>query len=411
MVAVSPFMMLAVVTDPPCDPADLPGGPLARASGESAQASRGPSAIASAGSTVVSTDLAESRETSGTVRPTRVVMAFAALALMTLGEVRLLDRLLYRNAVELDFVASNMAAIRAGRPAFRAWQHRILAPALIAQVSNITGSHLESVKLFSNLMWGAANLLLFWIMRRKGANLPRSVLAVAVFGFVHLLILYKLEYPWDGIDVLLFLVCGYWAARQGSLLWLTPILLIGTFNHETVLYVPAWYLLSTLDPARRSRRLRQDVIAAALGSIVIVTAIAACRHFLFVGGPDFGPAFGPESPGQTFEAPTPFVSNNIHIRHNLQQLLVEDWRHGRAFMNAGIVAALLSLIALGLKAFTRDITALAWSALVVATIFCFGYQSETRLYLPLVAFWFAYAFPSTPFASEAAHHRPRRNRP
>jgi hypothetical protein len=315
----------------------------------------------------------------------RIVIAFVALALMTLGEVRLLERLLYGNRVELDFVARNMAAIRVGRPTFKAWQHRIVAPGLIASINPVTGGYLESVKLLSNLLLAGANLLLFLIMRRKGGNLLASVLAVAVFGFVRLLTLYKVDYPWDGIDVLLFLVFGYWVARAGSFLALTPILLVGTFNHETVLYVPVWYLLCRLDPARRSVGLRKDVRAAALGLVVMGASIFALRHFLYQGPPGLS--------GQAFDVPIPIVTNILHLRHNLRQLFVDDWTHGRAFMNAGIVSALLLLIMLGAKTFVCDITALTWSGFVVATIFCFGYQSETRLYLPLVAFWFAYAFP------------------
>jgi iron-sulfur cluster assembly accessory protein len=126
------------------------------------------------------------------VRP--VVFAFLLLALMTLGELRLRDRLLYANRVEFDFVAFNVAAIRDGRPVFKAWQHRVLSPVAVWAIGRLAGRDPQAIKVFCNLMIATANLLLFSIIRRRGGNLVQSLVGVAVFGFGRLLLAYKLEY-------------------------------------------------------------------------------------------------------------------------------------------------------------------------------------------------------------------------
>jgi hypothetical protein len=214
--------------------------------------------------------------------------------------------------------------------------------------------------------------------RRSTANKSRfaALVGVACFGFAHLVTAYKLEYPWDGIDVLLFMTFGYVAARGGSLLALAPLLLLGAFNHETILYVPLWY---ALPPSSKKQRGMAIAAAALLGGTIWLL-----RHLFYRGRPDL--------PGQVFEEVTPILSNHLHVQHNLQQLFVSNWGEGRAHLSVAILAAIALFTWQLARAATRR--GAIWSLGVIASIVAFGYTNETRHYLPLLAFWFAYAWPT-----------------
>jgi hypothetical protein len=91
------------------------------------------------------------------------------------------------------------------------------------------------------------------------------------------------------------------------------------------------------------------------------------------------------------EASTPVLSNQFHLGHNLGQFFIHNWAGGRAFISLGLSSVLITLAACRRHAEYR--VAAWWSMSVIGTIFCFGYVNETRLYLGLLVFWFAYAWP------------------
>jgi hypothetical protein len=314
----------------------------------------------------------------------RLLLAcYALLGWLTLAEHHVFDRLLFQQPVNYEFVLANVQGVLTGTPVSKSWQHRFLAPAGVLALEALAKSRLEALELFSGLMALAANLLLFGLMRHKGASLFQSLAAVVGFGLAHLLLTYKLEYPWDGVDILLFLAFGYWTSKRGPILALAPLLLIGMLNHETVLYMPLFYLLSLLDRASSHASKKKDALLALLFSLVLGAGIFYLRERFYLRSPNL--------PGSTVEPVTPLISNHLHVMHNLRQLLVADWKEGRAFISSGFLAAIALLLTLVAK--RAQTTAALWSLCVMATIVCFGYINETRHYLMLVAFWFTYALP------------------
>jgi hypothetical protein len=305
-----------------------------------------------------------------------LAVALAAVALVSLGEIKLRERLLYADASEMEFVRANVAGILEGRPVSKGWQHRVVAPLAVAALTRVTGSDLAAIRLLEDLLVAAANLLLFVLVRRRGCRRVDACLTVALFGFAQLLLIYRLEYPWDGVDVLIFMAFGAAAARGRGLVSLWPLLLVGTLNHETVLYLPLWYVVA----GPRRARLRAAATGVALGAAILVL-----RQALYRGRPNF--------PADSFGPALPLIANQGHLLHNLGEALVDDWRSGRIF----IAGTLLGAIALFVHRARRgvDATAAIWSLLVIATVFCFGYINETRLYLPLLGFWATYLPPGS----------------
>jgi hypothetical protein len=311
----------------------------------------------------------------------RRTLAGLLLVLLTLGEVRVFERLLYVDPVQYGFVLVNVEGVLTGTPVSKSWQQRVLTPLGVRALDRVTHERMASLKLFGALLLGVTNLALFWIARRRGNTRGAALGFAAAFGFSHLLLLYKLEYPWDWLDILLFLAFGAAAARGKSLLHSWPWLALGTLNHETILYVPLWYLLEPL--AAPPRDVKKTLLSALAALAGMIGAIMALRSWLYVGRPAL--------PADNFEVATPLIENHWHVWHNLQQWLWFDWREGRSF-----IAASLTLCAAWLFWQLRRPElrrAAAWSLCVLASIVCFGYVNETRHYLLLAAFWFAYRCP------------------
>jgi hypothetical protein len=304
-------------------------------------------------------------------RVRRFAFSVAFLSWLSLAEWRIFERLLYSDSASVNFVVESVRGVLAGTPVSKSWQHRFVGPLL---VSALGGARLEALERFGGLTLLSANLLLFVLLRRRVATVAPPMLGVVSLGLAHFILAYKLEYPWDGIDQLIFLAFGSWAAQNGRLFPLIPLFLVGTFNHETVLYLPLWYVLS----ADRTQQVAAMGSAVAIGGVILETRAAFYR-----GQPDL--------PGQVFEPPSPIIGNHLHVLHNVRALFVDNWLAGRAHISIALFAAIAGFLWLALRAETRR--AAVWSLLVLATIFGFGYVNETRQYLVLVAFWVAYAWP------------------
>jgi hypothetical protein len=304
----------------------------------------------------------------------RRAAAWAALLLLTLGQWRLMDRVLWDGhggGGDEAFVLAGVDGVLAGRPVSPSWAQRLAGPAAVAGLAHLTGGDRRRALIgFTDAMVLAANLLLFALVRRRGHDEVAALTRVALFALLRALLLYRLEYPWDELDVLLFLTFGDYARRDGPAWRLWPLLLVGLFNHETILYVPLWYLLA---PGRR-----RDFAAAGVATALLAGAIWLVRAHCYLGRPDL--------PAALFEPSLPGVANHLHVAHNLDQWLVHDWREGRVFIAATFTAAVL-LLAARLRRHTRSSL---WTLAVLASIVAFGYVNETRHYLLLLAFWVAY---------------------
>jgi hypothetical protein len=248
-----------------------------------------------------------------------------------------------------------------------------VGPLLVSGLGSLTHDPLAALKLFHAIMLFVANLFLFWLLRRRG--LCQAMLAVVIFGFAHLLLLYRLEYPWDWIDMVIFLGFGVWTARGGGMLPLVPLLVLGALNHETILYVPLWYLLS---------RERKSWLSGAVAALAVGGVMIAMRALFYKGQPNL--------PGQVYEQLTPIISNHIHVWHNLSVLFYWNWIVGRIHLSVLLLGAMALLGWLATRPQHRR--AAVWSLVVIATVICFGYTNETRHYLTLIAFWVTYAWPS-----------------
>lgn len=296
---------------------------------------------------------------------------------VSIVEWTVLERL-YADAASRAFVVESVRGVLAGTPVSRSWQHRFVAPLFVSLLGGDLDAALERARLVLLL---ASNGLLSWLALRRG-SWTRALGVVAVYVAGRLLLAYKLEYGWDGVDQLLFLGFGALAAEERGVGSAWPLLALGAVNHETIFYAPLWYLLSF----ERAR-----VRDGALASLAIGAAVLGLRQAFYRGRPSL--------PGQTFEEGLPLVDNHLHVAHNLRQLFVEDWTSGRAHVALGFFGAVAAFAWMCARPSLRR--GGAWSLVVLATIVCFGYVNETRHYLVLLAFWCAYAATKAPRRSPA----------
>jgi hypothetical protein len=314
----------------------------------------------------------------------RGIGAALLLALLSLVECQFIVGALLRKRDQVEFVLANVEGILTGNAVWKSSQHRLLGPALLRALEGLTDDPVRALGWFLGLAIFAENLLLWRILRGKQSSHGVAIAGVVAFGLVHFLSLYKLEYPWDSIDVLLFTGFGYWASQQARLGALSPLMLIGLFNHETVLYIPLWCALAVTDRALPSARRQRELLLGVTAFVACFAGILALRELLYVAPGAL--------PRRAAESVTPWLENPFHLRHNLTQFWLKNWAAGRAWISLSLLLTLLALAALLRSA--RWARAALWSLLVLLTVFCFGYVNETRLYLPLIAFWFGYRGPA-----------------
>lgn len=305
------------------------------------------------------------------------------LVLLTWGEVHVFDRLFFRVPDDYGFVLESVRGVLSGTPVFKSWQHRLVGPWAVQGLVMLLGDPLRALRVFLSCATLGANALLYFLTRKRGATRMETWLWLGAFGLARAVLAFRLEYPWDEIDVIVFLAVGHLASGDRPLSSFLPLCAAATLNHETVLYVPLWSALSALEEERAPSERRHTLLLATATAAVIGVTTLLLRRALYIGHPTLA--------GATFEPLTPGIDNPSHIAHNLRQLLAADWIAGRAFIAASVLAAIAffwSMIAA-----RRHVTAARWSLSVIATIVAFGYVNETRHYLPLLAFWFGYGKP------------------
>lgn len=328
-------------------------------------------------------------------KSTLLIIAILIILLLSLGQYRLSERLLFASEYHTNFVLLNVEGVVSGQPAGRVFQNRLLGPYLVMGLAQLLDrSLLFALKLYTLIMTVLANLLLgtlIYLRLREHADehaekraVVLAVTAVALFVLLRLLYLYLLEYPWDLIDALIFMLFGYWAARRQPR-WLLPLLfLVSLFNRETCLFLLLWFVLEAL--FGRKTGLVVDSTSGRVDWRQLLTAVfLLLATLLFIYGMREWLFIAPTAvAGVDLDAAQ--LGNNWNLTHNVNQFLRINWQSSLLFVNASLITAVLLLV----LAFKRFPVAALWTACWLASIFAVGFINETRLYTPLFAFWLVY---------------------
>lgn len=172
------------------------------------------------------------------------------ILIISLFEIRLINtpiNLLYKEGL---WDCSNAAeGIIRGTPQWRATQNRILGPAVVSLISNITG--LTFFNSYLIVIWSLlifANVLSFKIFltltKDKKIALNYSFLFAVLFLFIQDV---RCVYIWDFIDLIVFILFAYGVFNKIKLRYLVILFLVCLLNKESALFISLWIFMDSFN--------------------------------------------------------------------------------------------------------------------------------------------------------------------
>ena len=273
--------------------------------------------------------------------------------------------------------------VLSGTPDWLAYQNRLLAPWLISLISLAGFSAVSSLKVFVLLAVIAEFLLLFFLLKRSGAEDRESFGGVLAFSLLFLFIQGFSLYPWDFLDLLFFSLFGWGVFQRKSPLFFIILFLVTITNRESGLFIGLYLLLDgfEFDPAASlGKKLRVASKQKLIAGIVLIGLgilyVSTIRNLLFIS-----------QPGGFLDNKHAAFGNHINVIKNLRILLVENFA-GNNILN--------SVFLLGSLGYAFSFLRREWKAVLVylvmtSSVLVFGLVNESRLYaflLPFLIFFY-----------------------
>ena len=315
-------------------------------------------------------------------RPEHHLFALAVIVLLALWQFQIFSTTWFEDESFYGFVIENIEGVLERQPTGRVFQNRLLAPAIVSGVAALF--EIDLLLAYQGFIRSSliiTNLLLYSLIWLKWQHLPSALLAVLTFSVARFLLLYRLEYPWDQLDIILFMLFAYWAFKNSSWWWLIPIYVLALFNRESVLYIALWLLLSQIWNIQFGLINWKKFTLFLFIFGLTAGAIFAIREILFLGPPN----------GTTFtDFDKPLIGNHWNLAHNWEKFTNLNWQSDMYLVSLTLGGCILIL---GWLLWNGKMPAF-WSLCILATIFAFGFINETRNYLGLTSFWFVYGWPN-----------------
>jgi hypothetical protein len=267
-----------------------------------------------------------------------------------------------------------------GHPHWIFFQSRLLGPYCVKFISLFVGDFLVAHSVFVILMITVSGILIFLLVHRESGR------DAAWSAFFLLSLLFALcnnkrwLYAWDYWDVILFLLFTYFVLSEKDLVWFLALFSIAIFNRESAFYIAFWMML---DPVvkhfvrKNSSQFNWKMFISGVGAAAAgLLIVASLRHLLLVE--ETMVKFSDRAPESHFHfqlwgsityvksvilTPTPDLVIPVFLLTVLMLALLVAWRDPRRFAALGLTYGALT-----------------------ASIFLFGFLSETRLMLELVPF-------------------------
>lgn len=272
-----------------------------------------------------------------------------------------------------------------GRPHWRVYQSRVLGPALVDGLSQITHDAGRAYMVFSVIALTIAGYLAWWLGRQIGGTTVAALLGFSLFemGFAFLLTAPWL-YAWDYIGVIIFLVFVDFVRAGKNWRWFVGLFAVAIFNRESAEFIALWMMLEP--PIRWWLARRDDTSPKRFDGAMTVAGFAcfiaglgiveALRRALLIE--EIGPKLFPQSALGS--------GPNFHFR--LFENLAAVTGAAGNLQNLVVVYFLLFLAGLIVTLALRDPA--RWLSLslvhlaLLASILVFGAVFETRLYVEFI---------------------------
>jgi len=278
-----------------------------------------------------------------------------------------------------------------GTPHWRTTQNRILGPAVVGLISNITGSPFFNC--YRSVIWSLlifANFLSFVLFlsltKDKKQALKYSFLFAVLFLFIQNR---DWLFIWDFIDLIVFLLFAYGIFNTIKLHYLVILFVVCLLNKENALYIGLWIFMDSFNfhnkiPTKLVdiiRRTNLNYCKLILGSLLIVGGMIYAkliRDALFVQSmlPGVGYDLDHALWGQHFQA-TPNLYALVKITINF---------HFIEFVVPVILFIVPLYFIYKMKINELSIKVMFLFLFMVITIFVFGNITETRIFCILIPF-------------------------
>ena len=281
--------------------------------------------------------------------------------------------------------------VLAGKPHWRQFQARVLAPFLINVISPVFPSFYAAHVCFSIVTLAVMGYLAWRLGWRVGANLGAAMLALFVFetSFFFLLAPPWL-YAWDYLDIIVFLVFVDFVVAGKSWPWFVGLLAIGIFSRETAAFIAVWMIFEALSrwyfarrPGGSGERIDRAMLIAGIVSLVLSAAIVegVTRALLIE---EVGPKIFKDVAGEGGQIYALRIVQNFHIA--IDSLTVFQYQMPFAILIYVGVTLILALSVM--RADRQRYFALGLTYIVhIAVTLVLGILTETRIFveqIPLV---------------------------
>lgn len=298
---------------------------------------------------------------------------------MSLLLVALIARLQFNNWAiahhdNLQYLVDAAQGVLQGTPHWRAFQNRLLSPALVHMLGWVSS---QPLLLFTQLWMLALNLSLFWMVRHLTRSHLLGLLAVVCAALLWILEPHNSSYTWDLTEAACLLVLAFFATRPVPPAWMFALFTVAAFNRESAVFIGLYLIvcglmMRTYKQAQASRTMVWGVALASVSVVLTEVLRKALFNYSALTG------VGHDAAHAVFE-------NHIHLASNVQ--LLKTLLHQASpllFILALYGMSLLVVIQRGLaRQDARLIGAGVSLAAYLASLGVFGVLDELRLYQPL----------------------------
>jgi hypothetical protein len=309
-------------------------------------------------------------------------LGFAALATaLALAQFRLIMFVLGGDSMGLCIAAAR--GVVDGKPHWRIYQSRILAPYIIDALAQVMPSFNSAYVLFSIAMLVACGLMAVRIGDRV-AGRAGAVVALLAFHLAFALLLTRpWLYAWDFGDALVFLVLVDLVVAERPWRAALPVLAVGLFNHEIANFIAIRIVADAaarwLAGGRKGPLPWQQAAAGAACLALSFVVVDVVRSALLVE--EVGPKLFADAPADMGS------SFYFTLGHNLAWLgqIVTHFDYSLSILvPVVVVACVVMLVVLGRREPARLGGLAVMYLAMIASLMTFGVLLETRIYIVLI---------------------------
>ena len=194
-----------------------------------------------------------------------------ATAFAIFVEIRLFYEVHRFTALKLESINEH---ILVGDAVWKAFQSRLLGPAAMHLLVQGLHSPESGFFLFGSLTIGLNFGTAAGIAWRLCPNLLSTYVSLLLFVLLYTALTHFWFYPWDAIEVFIFLIFSLFVYERRGMLYVLPLFPLALVNRESAVIFGSWYMIEAVTEWAMRQRNRVDYVKLAGGALLLgITAI------------------------------------------------------------------------------------------------------------------------------------------